>query len=48
MCCARAGVEGEGGDSLGSSSESELRLTSARPSAAPGRASASVLSDNEF
>ncbi|XP_049868675.1 clusterin-associated protein 1 [Pectinophora gossypiella] len=41
------GVEGgEGGDSLGSSSESELRLTSARPSAAPGRTSA--LSDNEF
>ncbi|XP_075973074.1 clusterin associated protein 1 [Anticarsia gemmatalis] len=41
------GVEsGEAGDSLGSSSESELRLTSARPSAAPGRASA--LSDNEF
>ncbi|KAJ2939141.1 hypothetical protein O0L34_g8454 [Tuta absoluta] len=41
------GVEGGGeGDSLGSSSESELRLTSARPSAAPGRTSA--LSDNEF
>ncbi|CAB3223527.1 unnamed protein product [Arctia plantaginis] len=41
------GVEGgDAGDSLGSSSESELRLTSARPSAAPGRVSA--LSDNEF
>lgn len=48
------GVEsGEAGDSLGSSSESELRVTSARgsgrpvrPSAAPARASA--LSDNEF
>ncbi|KAJ8727824.1 hypothetical protein PYW08_016209 [Mythimna loreyi] len=41
------GVEsGEAGDSLGSSSESELRVTSARPSAAPGRVSA--LSDNEF
>ncbi|XP_059056920.1 clusterin-associated protein 1 [Achroia grisella] len=38
--------DAEDGDSLGSSSESELRLTSARPSAAPGRAS--VLSDNEF
>ncbi|KAM3956925.1 clusterin associated protein 1 [Aphomia sociella] len=42
---AAVGDGGEG-DSLGSSSESELRLTSARPSAAPGRASA--LSDNEF
>ncbi|KAG6458334.1 clusterin-associated protein 1 [Manduca sexta] len=41
------GVQGgEDGDSLGSSSESELRLTSARPSAPTGRASA--LSDNEF
>ncbi|XP_063380851.1 clusterin-associated protein 1 isoform X2 [Cydia fagiglandana] len=40
------GVDGDDGGSLGSSSESELRLTSARPSAAPGRAS--VLSDNEF
>ncbi|XP_048482762.1 clusterin-associated protein 1 [Plutella xylostella] len=39
---------GSAGDSLGSSSESELRVGSAarRPSAAPGRASA--LSDNEF
>ncbi|KAJ0176941.1 hypothetical protein K1T71_006950 [Dendrolimus kikuchii] len=36
----------DGGDSLGSSSETELRLNSARPSAAPGRVSA--LSDNEF
>ncbi|XP_028161391.1 clusterin-associated protein 1 [Ostrinia furnacalis] len=40
------GVEGSGAESLGSSSESELRLTSARPSAAP--ISASALSDNEF
>lgn len=40
------GGDGGDGDSLGSSSESELRVTSARPSAAPGRASA--LSDNEF
>ncbi|KAL0892642.1 hypothetical protein ABMA27_014366 [Loxostege sticticalis] len=40
------GAAGEGEDSLGSSSESELRLTSARPSAAPGRTS--QLSDNEF
>ncbi|XP_073944926.1 clusterin associated protein 1 [Choristoneura fumiferana] len=38
------GVDGSG--SLSSSSESELRLRSERPSAAPGRASA--LSDNEF
>ncbi|XP_053607441.1 clusterin-associated protein 1 isoform X2 [Plodia interpunctella] len=41
-----AGVGAGSAESLGSSSESELRLTSARPGAAHGRASA--LSDNEF
>ncbi|XP_022830853.1 clusterin-associated protein 1 isoform X1 [Spodoptera litura] len=48
------GVEsGEAGDSLGSSSESELRVASARGSGRPARPSAqparaSALSDNEF